>query len=171
MRFSFVCKSLVVQLPGYQTTCPNVTLHQTTKFYTCPNWKAFADDNLNVIQKSKFALGPVKSIMGKGENAGYQHFLLFQQCFQKASYIGSLKVRIEWKRVKFYTTQSWLLTTLKKEPFESFVRKEENAGNQHFLLFSQCFLLYQEQILPFESPLICRLQTLSIWTCLKFCRW
>ena len=46
--------------------------------------------------------------------------------------------------------------------------KEENAGNQHFLLFPQCFLSYQEQILPLGSPLICRLQTLSVWTDLIF---
>ena len=26
---------------------------------------------------------------GKGENAGYQHFLLFPQCFQKFSFVGS----------------------------------------------------------------------------------
>ena len=26
----------------------------------------------------------VKNIVGKGENAGYQHFLPFPQCFQKA---------------------------------------------------------------------------------------
>ena len=30
--------------------------------------------------------------MGKGENAGNQHFLLFPQCFQRASMSGSLKV-------------------------------------------------------------------------------
>ena len=29
--------------------------------------------------------GKVENIMRKGENAGYQHFLLFPQCFQKAS--------------------------------------------------------------------------------------
>ena len=39
--------------------------------------KAFAEDNTNVIQKLKFALGRVENIVGKGENAGYQHFLLF----------------------------------------------------------------------------------------------
>ena len=27
----------------------------------------------------------IENIVGKGENAGYQHFLLFPQCFQKAS--------------------------------------------------------------------------------------
>ena len=43
--------------------------------------KAFSDDNLNVYQKLKFALGRVEDIVGKGENAGYQHFLLFPQCF------------------------------------------------------------------------------------------
>ena len=26
----------------------------------------------------------VENIAGKGENAGFQHFLLFPQCFQKA---------------------------------------------------------------------------------------
>ena len=29
--------------------------------------------------------GRVEKNVGKGENAGYQHFLLFPQCFQKAS--------------------------------------------------------------------------------------
>ena len=46
-------------------------------------FKAFADNNLNVYQKLKFALGRVKNIVEKGENADYQHFLLFPQCFQK----------------------------------------------------------------------------------------
>ena len=32
----------------------------------------------------------------KGENGGYHHFLLFPQCFQKASLFGSFKVRIVW---------------------------------------------------------------------------
>ena len=40
-------------------------------------------------------LGEIEN-MGKGENAGDQHFLLFPQCFQKASTSGSLKVRIVW---------------------------------------------------------------------------
>ena len=59
-------------------------------------FKAFADDNFNVYQKLKFALGKVETIVGKGENAGYKHFLLFPQCFQKASSFGSLKVGIVW---------------------------------------------------------------------------
>ena len=49
--------------------------------------KAFADDKLNVPEKLKFILRRVENIVGKGENAGYQHFLLFSPCFQKVSYI------------------------------------------------------------------------------------
>ena len=37
----------------------------------------------------------VENIVGKGENAGYQHFLLFPQYFQKPYEISvSLKVEI-----------------------------------------------------------------------------
>ena len=36
----------------------------------------------------------VDIIVGKEENAGYQAFLLFLQCFQKPSCSGSLKLRI-----------------------------------------------------------------------------
>ena len=52
--------------------------------------KAFAADKINMAEKSTFFWGRVENIVGKGENAGYQHFLLFPQCFQKASFIGSL---------------------------------------------------------------------------------
>ena len=58
--------------------------------------KALADDKMNVTEKLKFGLGRVENIMGKGENAGYQHFLLFPLCFQKASLPGPLKDGIVW---------------------------------------------------------------------------
>ena len=38
----------------------------------------------------------VENIVGKGENADYQHFLLLPQCFQKDSSYASLKVAIVW---------------------------------------------------------------------------
>ena len=37
------------------------------------------------------------------------------------------------------TTQSQLLMTLKKDPFENIVGKKENAGNQYFLFFPTMF--------------------------------
>ena len=56
--------------------------------------KAFADDKINMTRKFKFKLGRAENIVGKGEIAGYQQFLLFPQCFQKASYTGPFKVVI-----------------------------------------------------------------------------
>ena len=41
-----------------------------------------------------FVSGRVENIVGKGENADYQHFLLFLQCFQKLCFSEVLKVRI-----------------------------------------------------------------------------
>ena len=66
------------------------------KFLDWFKLKAFADDKRNAIEKLKFVLGRGENIIGKGENAGYQHFLLFPQCFQKASYSRLLKVMIVW---------------------------------------------------------------------------
>ena len=43
------------------------------------------------------------------------------------------------------TTQSRLITILKKGALENPVGKGENAGNQHFLLFLQCVLLYEKK--------------------------
>ena len=53
-----------------------------------------------MTEKLKLVLEKVENIVGKGENAGYQHFLLFLQCFQTASFQGSLKVEIVWERVE-----------------------------------------------------------------------
>ena len=39
--------------------------------------KGFADDNINVAEKLKFVFERVENFVGKGENASYQHFLLF----------------------------------------------------------------------------------------------
>ena len=44
-----------------------------------------------MTQNLKFALRRVEDIAGRGETAGYQHFLLFPQCSPKASFSGSLK--------------------------------------------------------------------------------
>ena len=65
------------------------------KFLDCSKFKAFADDKLNLAKKLEFELGRVENIVGKGENAGYQHFLLFPR-FQKASMLESLKVGTVW---------------------------------------------------------------------------
>ena len=82
------------------------------KILVWSKWSAFADNKINVNEKLKIVLGRVKNIVGKRENAGNQHFLLFPQCFQKASYKELNKVVIVWYRVKpilASATCSWLI--------------------------------------------------------------
>ena len=45
-----------------------------------------------------------------------------------------------------------VVTTLKQRAFENIVGTVENAGNKHYLLFPQCFLPYQAQILSIGLP-------------------
>ena len=58
--------------------------------------KALADDKINVTENNEIVLRKLENIEGNGENTGYQHFLLFPQCFQKATFSGLLKVGIVW---------------------------------------------------------------------------
>ena len=74
---------------------PNDKILDVTKL------KAFADDKMNIAQMMIFVFDRVENIVGRGENAGYQHFLLFPKCFQKDPFFfwgggGSLKVGIVW---------------------------------------------------------------------------
>ena len=57
-----------------------------SKIFDWSKLKAFADDKMNGTEKLKFVLGRVENAVGKGENAGNQHFLLFLQCFQKSTF-------------------------------------------------------------------------------------
>ena len=56
--------------------------------------------------------------------------------------------------IRVFTTQSRLLMTLKMSAFEIIVGKGENAGNQHFLLFPQCFLPIPKSSSGFEGKFI-----------------
>ena len=47
--------------------------------------KAFAGNKINGSKMMISLSDRVENIVGKGENAGYQHFLLFPQCFFKKS--------------------------------------------------------------------------------------
>ena len=73
-----------------------LTLYQTTKFLDWSKLKAFADDKIKLLKMITIVFDSVENIVGKGENVGFQHFLLFPQCFQKVLYSGSLKVGIVW---------------------------------------------------------------------------
>ena len=63
------------------------------KFLNLSKLQAFGDNKINVTEKLKFVFARVEIIVGKGENAGNQHFLVFPRFF-KPSFSGSLKVGI-----------------------------------------------------------------------------
>ena len=57
-----------------------------TSFWT--KLKAFADDKLKVAKMTIFLFDRAENTVGKGKNAGYQHFLLFPECFPKPLLLG-----------------------------------------------------------------------------------
>ena len=60
-----------------------------TNIFRLAKLRAFADDKIKVTRKMKFVLEIAENIVGKEDNAGYQHFLLFSQYFQKALFSRS----------------------------------------------------------------------------------
>ena len=62
-----------------------ITLYQTTNFRLVKIESLCRQQNDKIISTKVVIFGSdsVKNIAGKGENAGYKHFLLFLQCFQK----------------------------------------------------------------------------------------
>ena len=53
------------------------------------NLKALTDNKTNVIEKLKFILGTIENMVEKGENADYQHFLLYKQSMSECNTILS----------------------------------------------------------------------------------
>ena len=69
-------------------------LYQTIEFCNLFKFKAEADDNFDVAKLKISIYDWVENTVGKEENVGYHHFLLFPQCFQEAPFSGLLKVEI-----------------------------------------------------------------------------
>ena len=83
------------------------------------NWKHLQTTNINFAEMMISVCDMVENIVWNGENASYKHFLLFLQCFQKLTSLGSLKLWIVWKRAKNRQNPSislveWSLDTLVK---------------------------------------------------------
>ena len=65
---------------------------QSNKILNVTKVRAFADDKLKAARMMISLIDRVENTMGKGENPGYQHFLLCPQCFPKLSSLESLEV-------------------------------------------------------------------------------
>ena len=59
--------------------------------------EASADIDYDVALLELFFFARAENIVGKGQNAGYQHFLLFPQCCQKASFSRLVSLDCEAK--------------------------------------------------------------------------
>ena len=88
-----------------------------TNFQTGPNWKHFADEKINSSKKLTFMLGRVENIVGKGENAGYQHFLLFHTMFSKGFFLKVIESRNYVVKGYYsrYLLESWNKCWLSRE--------------------------------------------------------
>ena len=100
--------------------------------------KAFADDKLNVAKVMISLFDREENTVGKRENAGNQHFLLFRQCFPKPSSVGTLKVGIVWYRVNAFPHCN---VPCKKSPNDGYIKP---------------FCLITNQVIGQNYPLTCR---------------
>ena len=62
-------------------------------------------EEFKLDQMTKFYCNRLENMVGKGKNAGYQHFLLFPQCFQKASCSEGFEVGIKGLKTKTWVRQ------------------------------------------------------------------
>ena len=93
MLKTFLCNvyPLLRRTPIFQATCKYIYCLQLCLTLTNDrilDWselKASAEDKINVTEELTFASEKEENIVGKGENAGYQHFLLLLQRFPKPS--------------------------------------------------------------------------------------
>ena len=62
--------------------------------------KEFADNNFKFDENGRKFFKWIENMVGKGEIAPCEQFLLFPQCFQKACFPGASKCVIVWEWVK-----------------------------------------------------------------------
>ena len=66
---------------NHECSLSNSTNQQFHFFFYLTKFKLFADNTLIVEKIMIPVFDGVENIVGKGEDADYQHFLLFPQCF------------------------------------------------------------------------------------------
>ena len=86
---------LAVKRHVFQMSPNGINSLPNDKFLDRAKLKAFSDDKFNIAEIIISDVLRVENIVGKGENAALQHFLLFPKCFPKAFFSGSLKLRVK----------------------------------------------------------------------------
>ena len=92
----------MISLYGWQISYINSLPNDKILFWNKLN--AFVEDKMNLNERLKLVSGRVENFVGKGENNGYQHFLLSPQFFPNLSlsmflkgfFLRVVKSRIVW---------------------------------------------------------------------------
>ena len=84
---STILKHCINPLP-HSATFWRINLFPNNKILDMTKLKAVADDKLDIDKMTISLLERLENTEGKGEDAGYQHFLLFPQCFPGPSSLG-----------------------------------------------------------------------------------
>ena len=109
------------------------------------------------------AFDRVENVVRIGENAGYQHFLLSPQCFQKGFYLRVVNILDCVVKGKTFTMPLRVLTTLDEEFWKHFGKKDlRNSYCHHFLIFP--IILYS-----FKMNLNFLVTAIFVVSKLKFC--
>ena len=85
-----------------------------------------------------------KKNVGKGENAAYQHLLLFPPCFQMSPFSGMLRRELFGKALTPYHKIP-ILNNPKEGGFGKYYEKRRKCWLPPYVLFLQCFLTYQKE--------------------------
>ena len=93
--------SFCIVRPLLTLIMPNLTFTERQNFG--PNQIESIDRQQNICKPKQrnCVLQTIENTVGRGENTGDLHFLLFPQCFQKASIAGSLQVWIPITQTDF----------------------------------------------------------------------
>ena len=107
--------------------------------------KEFADDNFKFDENGgKFCKG-VENTVENRRNRSLRAISPFPTVFSKDLYCRQVEKKgLVWERVNSLPHNPDF-NDPKEEGFGKTLGKGENAGNQHFLLFPQCFLFYQRK--------------------------
>ena len=71
----FLCKKIQYYPFSLKPKCCGINTLPIDKILDLTKMKVFADDNLNVTNMMISVYDRIENTMGKGEKAGYQHFL------------------------------------------------------------------------------------------------
>ena len=129
-------------------------------------FKAFADAQINVAQNLKFVYERVENIVGKWENAGNQHFLLFPQCFQKSFSVGVVRSWLCGKELTLFQTSPGFYVSAVQVYWKQ-CGKRRNCLQWAISAFPSVFYLLWTTVCHFCQIWNCHLQTLLVWKSLK----